>query len=158
MSGRRTILPSFHAKVVQQHAGLVAAVAHREISSWPVGVPFALHPRLRALTLETVLRTIVGASGALADERLYVLRDRLLKMLSVTASPVFPEPLLRHGPGRRIWMRFLRERAEVDELIYAIIEARCGEEASSGDVLGSAARGAQHRWLAECHHGRCATT
>ena len=136
LSGRRTILPSFHAKVVQQHAGLVAAVAHREISSWPVGVPFALHPRLRALTLETVLRTIVGASGALADERLYALRDCLLKMLSVTASPVFPEPLLRHGPGRAIWRRFLCERAEVDELIYAIIEARCGEEASSCDVLG----------------------
>ena len=38
----------------------------REISSWPVGVPFALHPRLRALTLETVLRTIVGAVGTLS--------------------------------------------------------------------------------------------
>ena len=136
LSGRRTILPSFHAKVVQQHAGLVAAVARREISSWPVGVPFALHPRLRALTLETVLRTIVGASGALADERLYVLRDCLLKMLSVTASPVFPEPLLRHGAGRAIWRRFLCERAEVDELIYAIIEDRCREDDLSGDLLG----------------------
>ncbi len=136
LNGRRTILPSFHAKVVQRHADLVAAVAHREISSWPVGVPFALHPRLRALTLETVLRTIVGASGALADERLYALRDRLLKMLSVTASAVFPEPLLRHGPGRRIWRRFLCERAEVDELIYAIIEDRCREDDVSGDLLG----------------------
>jgi tetraprenyl-beta-curcumene synthase len=136
LSGRRTILPSFHAKVVRRHADMVAAVARREISSWPLGVPFVLHPRLRALTLETVLRTIVGNSGGLADERLYVLRDLLLKTLSVTASPVFPEPLLRHGPGRRIWVRFLRERAEVDELIYAIIEDRCRREDVSDDVLG----------------------
>jgi cytochrome P450 len=140
LNGRKTVLPPFHAKVVHEHADLVAEVAHREISSWPLGVPFALHPRLRALTLETVLRTIVG-SGTLADERLYALRERLLKMLSVTASAVCPEPLLRHGPGRRIWRRFLRERAEVDELIYAIIEDRrreeeCREEDVSGDVLG----------------------
>ena len=57
-------------------------------------------------------------------------------MLSVTASAVFPEPLLRHGPGRRIWRRFLRERAEVDELIYAIIEDRCRQDDVSGDLLG----------------------
>lgn len=121
---------------MQQHTELVNEVVRREVASWPRDVPFALHPRLRALTLEIVLRTIVGASGRLPDERLYALRDRLLGMLSVTASAVFPEPLLRHGPGRGIWARFLRERAEVDELIYAIIEDRCrtGED-DSGDVL-----------------------
>jgi len=124
LNGRKTILPPFHAKVVTEQAGLVADVARREISSWPLDTPFALHPRLCALTLETVLRTIVGASGALADDRLYALRDHLLKMLSVTASAVFPEPLLRHGPGQRIWARFLRERAEVDELLYGIIAER----------------------------------
>ncbi len=42
---------------------LVAEVAHREVASWPLDVPFALHPRLRALTLEIILRTIFGASG-----------------------------------------------------------------------------------------------
>jgi cytochrome P450 len=136
LNGRRLILPPFHAKVVREHAGLVAAVVRREIASWPLDVPFALHPRLRALTLETVLRTIVGASGALADTRLYALRDRLLSMLSVTASSAFPEPLLRHGPGRRIWTRFLRERAEVDELIYAIIADRSHARDSCGDMLG----------------------
>jgi cytochrome P450 len=135
LNGRKTVLPPFHAKVVHERADLVAKVAHREISSWPLGVPFALHPRLLALTLETVLRTIVGADGALVDEDLYALRDRLLKMLSVTSSAVFPEPLLRHGPGRRIWRRFLRERAEVDELIYTIIEDRTHAE-HTGDVLG----------------------
>jgi cytochrome P450 len=136
LNGRRAILPPFHAKVVREHADLVVSVARREIGSWPLDTAFALHPRLRALTLETLLRTIVGASGALADASLYALRDRLLRMLSVTASSVFPEPLLRHGPGRRIWTRFLRERAEVDELIYAIIADRGHARDSCGDLLG----------------------
>lgn len=122
LNGRKVILPSFHAKVVQEHADLVAEVARREVASWPRDIPFALHPRLRALTLETILRTIFGAWGHHNDRCLYALRDRLLAMLSVTGSAVFPEPLLRHGPGRAIWDRFLRERAQVDELIYAIIQ------------------------------------
>jgi cytochrome P450 len=124
LNGRKLLLPSFHNKAVRDHAELVADTTRREVASWPRDIPFALHPRLRALTLELVLRTIFGASGCLSDVRLYALRDRLLGMLSVTASGVFPEPLLRHGPGRRIWRRFLRERAAVDELIYAFVEDR----------------------------------
>ena len=136
LNARKVILPPFHARLVHEHADLVAEVAQREIASWPRDVALALHPRLRALTLETILRTILGASGRLTDERLYALRDCLLRMLSVTASAVFPEPLLRHGPGRAIWRRFLCERAEVDELIYAIIKDRCREDDVSGDLLG----------------------
>jgi tetraprenyl-beta-curcumene synthase len=143
LNGRRLILPHFHARVVHEHAGLVDAVARREIAAWPLGTPFALHPRLRALTLETLLRTILGASGALADARLYALRDRLLRMLAVTASTVLPAPLLRHGPGRGVWRRFLRDRTEVDELLYSIIEGRgrlqdgCGDTIGHGDMLGT---------------------
>jgi cytochrome P450 len=136
LNARKVILPPFHARLVREHADLVAEVAQREIASWPRDVALALHPRLRALTLETILRAILGASGRLTDERLYALRDCLLKMLSVTASAVFPEPLLRHGAGRAIWRRFLCERAEVDELIYAIIEDRCREDEGCGDLLG----------------------
>ena len=136
LNGRRTILPSFHVRVVREHADLVAAVAHREIASWPLDTPFALHPRLRALTLETLLRTIAGVADVLADTRLYELRDRLLRMLSVTASTVLPAPLLRHGPGRRVWTRFLRDRAEVDRLIYEIIEERPHAGDGCGDMLG----------------------
>jgi cytochrome P450 len=135
LNGRRIVLPAFHAKVVQQHGELVAEVARREVASWPRETPFALHPRLRAMTLEVVLRTIFGASGRLTDERLYALRDRLLAMLSVTASAVLPEPLLRHGPGRRIWRSFLRRRAEVDELIHAIIDDRARAGGSHSDLL-----------------------
>jgi cytochrome P450 len=136
LCGRRTVLPSFHAKVISEHTGLVTEIAAREVAGWPLGVPFALHPRLRALTLETVLRTMFHMPGCPAHARLYELRDRLLTMLAVTASAVFPEPLLRHGPGRRIWTRFLHARAEVDGLLYAIIadRARAGGE-RSGDLL-----------------------
>jgi tetraprenyl-beta-curcumene synthase len=136
VDGRRAVLGPLHAKAVQAHSELVADVVRREVGSWPCDVPFALHPCLRAMTLETILRVSLGASGGSDDRRLYALRDRLLAMLSVTASAVYPEPLLRHGPGRRLWMRFLRDRAQVDELIYQIVAERASRGDDGEDLFG----------------------
>jgi cytochrome P450 len=122
--GRRAVLLHLHAKAVRRNAEMVAAVAERGVASWPRNVPFALHPHLRALSLEVALRSSFGVPGRTVDDGLDALRDRLLRMLAVTGSPVFPEPLLRHGPGRRVWNRFLRERAELDELLYELIGDR----------------------------------
>jgi cytochrome P450 len=135
MNGRRTIVPAFYSKTVQKHANLVTDIVLREVASWPQDAVIALHPKLRALTLEIVLRRIFPSSKSTADDAIPPLRDRLLEMLSVTASPVFPEPSLRHGPGRRIWERFLRHRAEADELIYALIDKNRDAPADPGDVL-----------------------
>lgn len=136
IDGRRAILAPLHAKAVRAHTDLVADVVRREVDSWPRDVPFALHPRLRAMTLETILRVSLGASKGFADRRLYELRDRLLAMLSITASAVYPEPLLRHGPGRRLWARFLRDRAQVDELIYEIVAERADHGDDGEHLLG----------------------
>ncbi len=136
LATRRVILPAFHAKAVQQHTDFVAEMARREIETWPRDVCFALHPRLRALTLQLILHNVFGASATATPARMLTLGDRLLAMLAVTASLTLSEPHLRHGPGRPIWQRFLRERAAVDELVYTLIEERRGASPSgASDVL-----------------------
>lgn len=137
LSGRKTILPPFRPRVVAQAEGLIAEIVSRETSSWPVDTSIALHQRLRGLTLRTLLRTTFQgthfAAGEAADRRLDALHEELLQMLSITACAVFPEPLLRRGPGRRRWERFLREREEVDQLIYAMVAARGRQTGSRGE-------------------------
>jgi cytochrome P450 len=135
MNGRRAISPAFHSKAVQKYENLMTDVVLREVASWPYAITIALYPKLRALTLEIILRRIFPSSKSTADDEIHALHDRLLAMSSVTASPVFPEPSLRHGPGRRIWERFLRHRAETDELIYALINKNSGTTVDSSDVL-----------------------
>jgi hypothetical protein len=123
--GRRAILPCFHQKVIERHAQMVSAVAERASALWPLDETVALHRHLRAMTLEVILRTVFGSSD-IPDDRLYRLREQLLRMLEITASPVFPEPALRHGPGLRIWQRFLEDRNQVADLIHALIDERAG--------------------------------
>jgi cytochrome P450 len=133
--GRRTVLPAFRANTIEQHAGLVARVVERHVASWPRDIPFASHPRLRALTLEVILRTILDISADARDARLDVLQDKLLAMLAVNESPVLSASLLRRGPGRSTWRRFLREREEVDQLIFSLIEGHRHTRGGDRNVL-----------------------
>lgn len=136
LHGRRAVLPALHKHIIHRHADWVIAIAQRAVASWPRDLAFPLHPRLRALTLEVILRRIFTWREPGCEDRLRVLQDRVLAMLSVTGSLVLPEPILRHGPGRTVWKRFLRQRSESDDLIYALIDERRGARgAGSGDAL-----------------------
>jgi cytochrome P450 len=134
-AGRKTVLAAFHAHAVDQHSRMVAGAAQRATTDWPTDRTVALHPRLRLLTLEVILRTLTGYVADPLDRRILMLRARVLEMLRVTASPVLIEPHLRHGPGRRIWQNFLHNRTKVDGLLGELIDERF-ESHSSGGVLG----------------------
>ena len=136
LHGRRIVLPALQRRVVHKETEWVVDVVRRAISSWPRDVSVPLHPRLRALTLEVILGRIFSRRDNGLEDRLLILREKVLAMLEVTASPAFPVPALRHGPGRRTWKRFLRDRAEVDRLIHVLIEERRDTaNADSEDVL-----------------------
>jgi cytochrome P450 len=123
LQGRRILMPGLQSAAVQRHADGVVELTEREVASWPRGVPFALHPRLRALVLEMILRVVFGP-----DPRLPRLRDHLLDAFSIFSSMLLPTPLLRRmPPGRARWSRFQRQMREADEIIYALIDER-GEE------------------------------
>lgn len=129
--GRRTVLAGLSRRRLDQHAQMVANVTSSAVASWPKNVVVALYPRLRALTLEVVLRALTGCYDGDLDGRLLLLRDRILAMLDIAASPMLIEPYLRRGPGKGVWQRFLRNRALVDELIYDLVD----EESVSGLLL-----------------------
>lgn len=132
LAGRRAVLPALHGAVARQHAEVVHDVVTTAVACWPRDARLALHPRLRALGLEVVLRTAFGESTMARFPALY---DRLLAMLSATTSSVYRVPRLRHGPGKRIWQRFLRERAQADTLIYACIDEHRGTKYDAANML-----------------------
>jgi len=141
LAGRKAVLAAFHRRAVGGHEQMVAEVARRAVATWPHDTPCSLHPRLRALTLEVILRKTLMSSADDRDDRLRALCEAILEMLAITGSAVFPEPILRHGPGRTIWRRFLRSRAAVDELIYELIDERRGahREGPADDALDALA-------------------
>jgi cytochrome P450 len=133
LSQRRLMLPSFHGEQVARLTGVMAQVAGEEVERWPRDEPIALHPRLQALTLEIILRTVFGLDeGARLDR----LRSGLTKVLSIGTSPLSVLPPLQRDLGPRTpWGRFVRARAAVDSELYALIDERRTEAAERDDVL-----------------------
>lgn len=132
MCGRNAILPAFHRRVIVGHTEMVTEIVAREVDSWPVGEPFAVYPRLRTLTLRVIMRALFGSE----DPAFTALHERLVEMLSVMSGLLLQEPRLRHLPGwHRAWGRFLRQRNEVHQLIFALIARRRETGDHSGDLL-----------------------
>jgi cytochrome P450 family 135 len=117
---RRLMLPPFHRDAVARQAEQMAGIAAENIAGWPVGEPFAVAPKMSEITLEVILRTVIGASD---PARLAALRAVMPKLLNVSqwASLAIARPeLLRRRPWRAV-----RDRIqEADRLFYAEIAER----------------------------------
>jgi cytochrome P450 len=63
MRQRKLLLPAFHGEAIARYAEMIAQAADREIDRWPVGEPFALAPRMQAITLDVIMAGIFGIEG-----------------------------------------------------------------------------------------------
>jgi cytochrome P450 len=114
------MLPAFHGESVRRQIAEMIAITAEEVARWPVGKQFALYPCMQRLTLEVILRTVIGVHD---QHRLAALRAALPPMLEI-GSPVElippPEVLLRFG----MWRRRAQHRAAVLALLADEI-SRC---------------------------------
>jgi cytochrome P450 len=60
---RKLLLPRFHGEAITAYQQMIADAAEREIARWPVGRPFALAPRMQAITLDVIMAGIFGIEG-----------------------------------------------------------------------------------------------
>ena len=60
---RKLLLPPFHGEAIARYADMIADVTERELSSWPVGEPIALAPRMQAITLDVIMSAVFGIEG-----------------------------------------------------------------------------------------------
>jgi len=63
MRQRKLLLPPFHGEAIEQYTQSIADAAEREIDRWPLGTPFALAPRMQAITLDVIMAGIFGIEG-----------------------------------------------------------------------------------------------
>ena len=63
MRQRKLLLPNFHGEAIENYRQSIADAAEHEIDRWPVGRPFALAPRMQAITLDVIMAGIFGIEG-----------------------------------------------------------------------------------------------
>lgn len=118
---RRLLLPFFHGERMRRHQATIQAITEREVLSWPVGRPFPLLPRMRAITFEIILRVVFGLEDPARLQRLSGMLRRLLAMGS--SWLVLPWMQRDLGPLSP-WGRFVRLKAGIDGILLEEIRLR----------------------------------
>jgi len=122
MRDRKLLLPPFHGQRVQRYVDLMEEIATEEIASWPLDEPFALQPRMQAITLRIIIRAVFGVEDGAQLEHLVALLTRLLDLCRSTSTML---PALRRKlGGRSPWGRLMACVREVDAVLYAEIARR----------------------------------
>ncbi|QLL07805.1 cytochrome P450 [Mycobacterium vicinigordonae] len=130
---RRLMMPAFHRDAVARQADQMAQITIENLAGWPVGKSFPVASKMTEITLEVILRTVIGATD---PQRLAKLRRVVPRLLYLSAweTPAIAKPSLqRHGPWRALGRRF----EETDALLYAEIADRRADPdiAERTDVL-----------------------
>ncbi len=137
---RRLMMLPFGRDAVARRAPAMAEAAAANVAEWPVGVDFPVAQRMSQITLEVILRTVIGASD---PARLAALRQAMPKVLRT--GPWSTLGLANPQLMRRLPWRYLRRRIEAaDRLLYAEIADRRADPdlAERTDVLAMLVRAA----------------
>ncbi len=124
MVRRKLMLPRFHGERMREDAEMMTELARREVRAWPVGEPFALWPRMQALTQEVVMRAVFGDDGGRLDR----LRELLSDLTAVVNDEELLGELAERGPA---WLEespgWREAMAPVEAEVLAEVERRRAE-------------------------------
>ena len=133
MTRRKLMLPAFHGKSIEGDGEMMAEVARREVSRWPVGEPFPLWPRMQAITQEVVMRAVFGTE---AEARLGRLRELLQGLTEWMNEPRNLTLLATFGPAWIVRSRQFREAmAPVEDAVMEEVRRRRAEGEMREDVV-----------------------
>ena len=135
---RKLLMPPFHGERMKAYGKLICEIAEQVMKSWTIGKIQPVYPAMQEISLRVILRAVFGIDeGA----RFQQLRQLLVSMLDAFNSPLTSTviffPILQQDLGDwSFWGRFLRQRQQIDELLYSEIrERREQPDSNRTDIL-----------------------
>ena len=135
---RKLLTPPFHGERMKTYGHLIQEITEEVAGGWKIGKPFPVLTSMQAISFKVILKAVFGLKDGDRYERL---KEVLLAILNpkspMVSALLFLFPLLQKDLGAwSPWGRFLRQRQEIDELIYAEIkELRENPDPSRTDIL-----------------------
>ncbi len=114
---RRLMLPPFHGERMEAYRATVAALAAAELDRWEPGRLLRTLPRMQELTLDVILRVVLGAPDPQLRSAIREALDMATALPRLIALSLTPR-------GSAPWRPFERAVARVDALLRGAIRAR----------------------------------
>ncbi|HEY9848332.1 MAG TPA: cytochrome P450 [Leptolyngbyaceae cyanobacterium] len=135
---RKLLMPPFHGERMKAYGEIICEVTEKVIGDWKIGQPFTARHYTQEISMRVILRAVFGLAEG---ERYEQLNEKLTSLLEITGSPLSSSFLFLRSLQKDLgswspWGKFLRQRQEIDELLYAEIrERRAKNDLSGQDIL-----------------------
>ena len=125
MRQRKLLLPPFHGEAIEAYTQMISAATEREIDRWPLGEPFALAPRMQAITLDVIMAGIFGVEGRpQRGTPEHGLRQLIRRLVAASTQPAAQIGELLHIGRDEAIGPMKAGLALLDRQMYAVIEGR----------------------------------
>ena len=135
---RRLLTPPFHGDRMKSYGQLIYDITSLVINQWTIGEPFAVRSSMQDISFQVILQAIFGLNEG---QRCEQLKQLLPAMLDVAGSPLsssllFFRTLQQDLGAWSPWGHFVRQRQQIDKILYAeIAERRQQADSSRTDIL-----------------------
>jgi len=135
---RQLVMPSFHGDRMRSYGELIANLTEKVFRQLPTNQRFSARQLTQEISMQVILQAVFGVYEA---EKAQELKKRLAKLADLFRSPftssVLFFPFLQKDLGAwSPWGKFLRDKQQLDQLIYAeIAERRAENDANRIDIL-----------------------
>lgn len=129
---RRLAQPAFHRQRVAAYGDTMVAYARRHVEAWRDGEVRDLAAEMARLTLAIAAKTLFGVDIEAEATRIGQALDAAMQAFVARTRSLLPLP--EHWPTPT-YRRFRRALAELDAIVYGIIEQRRAAGEDTGDLL-----------------------
>jgi len=135
---RQLMMPSFHGDRMRAYGNLICNLTEKIFTKLPHNQPFLARNATQEISQEVILQVVFGLYEG---ERCQKIKHLMALMLDVFRSPLNSSflflPFLQKDLGAwSPWGKFLRQRQQIDQLIYAeIAERRQKPDPNRVDIL-----------------------
>ncbi|MEA5572327.1 cytochrome P450 [Calothrix sp. UHCC 0171] len=123
---RQLIMPSFHGDRMKSYGELIITITEKVINELPFNQPFLARAAMQEISMQVILQSVFGLYQG---ERCQQLRYLMGRMSNIFRNPFASSflffPFLQKDLGKwSPWGKFLRDREQIDKLIYTEISER----------------------------------
>ncbi len=126
---RRLLLPPFHGERMRAYGNSICDIADKVISQKRINENFLARPAMQEISLQVILSTVFGvAQGELFEQ----LKQLIGSIFDIFTNPLGASfiylPALQKDLGKwSPWGRFVEQKKQINELLYALIRERKAE-------------------------------
>ena len=132
---RKLMLPPFHGERMRRYEQVMRDVTDDELRRWPRHRRFPALAAMQRITLEVILRAVLGFDDAGPRDHMRELLQAMLRLGSGTLPLAAMAFLPRELGGLTPWGRFVRAKRAVDGALLAQAARRRAHGTAGDDVL-----------------------